>query len=295
MFNNFFIIPSLQTHPNFQSKVYYIKTAQDIYTKINEALVYQHMFERTTTPWEIHTWNYEQLQQTVIDLEKIDRLYYIYYNKDGDGSEFRLIARMNFSYNNFFYVDLKASCDFSGFECRGGGTISVSKYPEFFEKNIVASNEIKNFILEDIVVNDKFLISVNICIKTHPYFISFQSNITDAIDIYSQITGALYYQDRFRRKTTSKEKNDWHFQKLREITINVEEIDRLYYVYFNRGHSCSESKYHLVARLDYKGKTPLYVELFSSCGNSTIMISKNRNYFTNEIVEKSVKNYILEE
>ena len=140
----------LQTHSDFKSKVSDIQTAEAIDDEISDALFYQKTFEKTTTPWERHTWNYEKLQEITINVEKIDRLYYINLNRDLDISEYRLIARMNYGNNKFLYVDLDASCDYSGFDCQGGGTISVSKYPELFIKNIDISDDVKNFILEEV-------------------------------------------------------------------------------------------------------------------------------------------------
>ena len=53
----------LTTHSNFQSKVPNIQSAEAIDDEINEALIHQQTFEKTTTPWEMHTWNYEKLQE----------------------------------------------------------------------------------------------------------------------------------------------------------------------------------------------------------------------------------------
>ena len=224
-------------------------------------------------------------------MEEIDRLYYIYFDREDEGSEFRLIARMNYENNELLYVDLDASCDYTGFDCQGGGTISVSKHPEFFVKNIDTSDDVKNFILEEVKVN-KSSISFDIPLKTYRNFISFDSTAKSAIDIYSEIFGALYYQDRFERITTTEEKNDWDYEELQKIKINVEQIDRVYSIFFARDHKGSDFK--LVARMDYEGITPLYVELISSGKYGTMKISRNRKFFADEIPEY-IKDVILDD
>ena len=271
-----------KTHFDFQSKVSDIQSAEDIDNKINYALDYQFMFERTTTLWEMLTWNYEKLQEITINVEEIDRLYHIFCYEDDCKSEFSLIARMSYKNDEFLYVYLEASCAFYGFENYGSGTILVSKYPEFFVNNL-SHTDVINFILEECYKSSSSIFYIPL--KTHLSFKSFNGSIKNAIDIYSKIAGALYYQDRFERKTTTKEIDNWDYKELQKIKIDVERIDRLYHIFFDR--DCDGPEFQLVARMD---STPLlYVELISFGENGTILISKNRNFFSDEIIRKNRK------
>ena len=108
-----------------KSFVPHVKTVDDIEELIGYALLYQYMFDRRTSPWEI--WEKDELDKFEIDLYKIDRLYSVIHNSYDeyrDGSFF-LVARMIYKNMNVF-VDFSASCDSSGFDCCGGGEIYVT-------------------------------------------------------------------------------------------------------------------------------------------------------------------------
>ena len=89
--------------------------------------MYQYMFERKTSPWEMASWDEGDLQNFEIESELINRLYSIKrieYDDYSAGSYY-LLARMKYKEKNVF-VELNASCDSSGFDCQGGGELYVT-------------------------------------------------------------------------------------------------------------------------------------------------------------------------
>jgi len=123
----------VQTHPAFRSVISTIRNADDIEEAIGEALLYQHMFEKRTSPWEMQTWDYEDLQNFTIKLKRIDRLYYIYnFDDDVSSRSYEIIVRMSYKKEKVF-VHMTAGCDFTGFDCQGGGEIYITKSAYPFE------------------------------------------------------------------------------------------------------------------------------------------------------------------
>ena len=70
-------------HPNFKSFDRYVKRAEDMHDYVHlrlwelDRLGHLDDIQRRTTPWEIDTWNADELKSFRIDLKSIDRLYYI--------------------------------------------------------------------------------------------------------------------------------------------------------------------------------------------------------------------------
>nr|BDT62996.1 MAG: hypothetical protein [Trachysalambria curvirostris nimavirus] len=124
------------THEDFKSICTDITSADDVSNKIGYALVHQYMFDRRTSPWEMG--HFEDLEKFEIDLEKVDRLYFIHSYNDVSGSEFEILARMDYR-DEKAYVHLIASCDFTGFDCQGGGCIYVSLSANVFTKVMLDS------------------------------------------------------------------------------------------------------------------------------------------------------------
>ena len=132
---------TLKTHPDFQSLEANVQTAKTMYKYVGEALTYSYMFEKRTTPWEAQQWDYDALQEFKIDLEKVDRLYYIYHYDDNvSGRKFEMIARMEYE-EAPLYVELSAGCDYTGFDCQGGGQIFVSRDANLFMKLVLAEEK----------------------------------------------------------------------------------------------------------------------------------------------------------
>ena len=130
---------TLVTHPDFRSLDPTVKDAETMDDYLGEALFYQHMFDKRTTPWEVQQWDYEALQKFEVNLEKVDRLYYIHYERK-DGKDFQMIARMEYE-DRSFYVELNAGCDYTGFECQGRGVIFISTDANMFMKLVLTEQE----------------------------------------------------------------------------------------------------------------------------------------------------------
>lgn len=124
----------MRTHHNFKSSVAGVCSAADMLELVGEALYHQDKFERKTTPWEMSSWDQQELHDFHIDLEMIDRLYYINHTNDGvSGSTFHMLARMEYRDAPVF-VELSAGCDYTGFDCQGGGDIFVTRHADLFCK-----------------------------------------------------------------------------------------------------------------------------------------------------------------
>ena len=131
----------LKTHPEFRSAEVTVRDADTMDDYLGEALFHQHMFDKRTTPWEVKEWDYDFLQEFRIDLEKVDRLYHIWHMNDNvSNREFQFIARMDYE-GKPLYVELIASCDYTGFECQGGGYIFISRDPSLFMKVVLSEGD----------------------------------------------------------------------------------------------------------------------------------------------------------
>ena len=129
------------THHDFRSIDPNVRDVAMMDGYLSEALFYQHMFDKRTTPWEAQEWDYGVLQEFEVKLEMVDRLYYIHYNSDGvSGRDFKLIARVEYE-GKALYVEMIASCDYTGFECQGGGFIFVSRDANLFMKLVLTERE----------------------------------------------------------------------------------------------------------------------------------------------------------
>ena len=138
--------------------------------------------------------------------------------------------------------------------------------------------------------------------KTHPDFKSLQPNIENAKTIYNYLSNIYKFQNIFHKKTTPCEKRYWKHRAIDNFKINVQNIDRLYYLkrykidrlyylerYKNNNDSDSDNDstnkiiiYKMIARLDHN-KKPIYVEMTAyscfCCRNGDIFISSNVNLF----------------
>ena len=129
---------------NFKSFVAGVTDTDGIHRMLHNALFHQHMFETRTTPWEAACWTKSDLKHVKIMARDIDRLYHIFHESEHDdpdpdafvfGETFELVARMRYR-GQPLYVDMKASCDFTGFDCRGGGYVLVSRDVDNFMNSI---------------------------------------------------------------------------------------------------------------------------------------------------------------
>ena len=116
--------------PDFQSAVSKIESASDVHNHLREALDNQHLFKkRFINPSERKKID---INNFTIQPDNINRLYYLETFMSDTGKDFELIARIKST-----YVHLNASCDNTGFECQGMGTILVGIDPNFFMKSVL--------------------------------------------------------------------------------------------------------------------------------------------------------------
>jgi len=139
----------VKTHPDFKSVYSEITTNADMMDDyMSYALAYQYMFDRRTTPCEKSLWEDKELDNFNIDLEKIDRLYYIYYAEEEMGwygEKFRMTARMDYK-GRKVYFELVANCDYMGFD----GIIFVCEDADLFMKIIITDKYQINLIYQSL-------------------------------------------------------------------------------------------------------------------------------------------------
>ena len=129
-----------KTHPNFKSIIASVSSANDMSDKMYGALCYQYMFDRRISPWDMEQFGDEDIQKFELDLEKVDRLYHIYHFDDGvSGANWEILVRMDHN-GRKAYVNLTAGCDFTGFECQGGGYIYITFNVNVFTRIMLEDN-----------------------------------------------------------------------------------------------------------------------------------------------------------
>ena len=130
-------------HPDFKSVDLTVKTAKKMDNYMSEGLIKQHMFDKRTTPWEEQEWGQGVLQEFEINLEKVDRLYYI-------NPDVRMIARMEYKDQQSIYVEFNARC--LGLRCHRGAFIFISRDANIFMKLVLAElrEDIKNSVYESL-------------------------------------------------------------------------------------------------------------------------------------------------
>ena len=90
-----------------------------------------------------------ELENFEIDLELIDRLYYIYYSGKYSQDAFQMVARMDYK-GRKVYFELIALCPFYGFCLGGGGLIFVSGDANLFMRLIMTNKHPSNLIYKSL-------------------------------------------------------------------------------------------------------------------------------------------------
>lgn len=121
---------------NFKSFTLNVETYDDLLECLEPALSYQFMFERKTSPWEMSEWNLIELQEFKVDTVKIDRVYYAHCTENDFGSDFFVLFRMEYA-NKHVFVIFSANCDYTGFDCQGGGEIYITFNANNFFNEII--------------------------------------------------------------------------------------------------------------------------------------------------------------
>ncbi|CAL4088240.1 unnamed protein product [Meganyctiphanes norvegica] len=135
----------------FKSLVPTINNIDNIEELVGYALIYQYMFVKRTSPWEMQSWDYNELENFKVDLNKVDRLYYIEHFDDSVNSRtYEILVRMDYRGEHIF-VRLSAGCDFTGFDCQGDGEIYITRNPNIFLKSIVDRHHNPSLIYQNLL------------------------------------------------------------------------------------------------------------------------------------------------
>ena len=130
---------SIQLH--FKSYLPGVTTQADIEDELCLPLSYQFMFDKRTSPYELKLWVQEELNNFKIQPEMIDRLYHMIANEeDDDLRSWEICCRLDYKGEKYFVV-MCAHCDYTGFDCQGGGYICITKIAEFFLESMVAQDQ----------------------------------------------------------------------------------------------------------------------------------------------------------
>lgn len=125
---------------NFLSLDASVANQDDIADLLGEALTYQYLFDKRASPWERASWDDHDLDSFRIQVDMIQRLYYISHYDDGvSGREYELVVRTVHK-ERAVYAKLTAGCDFTGFECQGGGEIYITYDAQIFLKSILSGD-----------------------------------------------------------------------------------------------------------------------------------------------------------
>ena len=150
----------IKTHPNFKSFVESVVDATGIYDKIGERM-YDDMDDLERKVLKPCGESEEKnLKSIKIDLEKIDRLYYIDREDDEDDGEINvfLTARMRYGAGegNYIYIDLAGS--HSIYYQASCGDIAITRDAELFLKFI---HELQETIVYRSLIDDGILVKRN--------------------------------------------------------------------------------------------------------------------------------------
>ena len=306
----------VQQHPNFQSKVNTVKSAQAIYDTIGSG-AFQMQYkecERNTTNLEKAILG-QELNNIKIDVEKFYRLYGIY---SDERHNFQLVARMIYNENQFYInfvgntavknsIKLFISRDyllFSNSQLKSIGAVTATNILSEKENEELPEKR-KNITLD---ILKKFESDINFLNKKRrrggeeedePSLKKIKAlNLIESVnsDITMNVAGLFYYLDitkddlsLFDRYATHEEKNEWDNNELENINIDFELIDLLY-------HIGTPDYYHsyLVYRQKYKNSY-IYVYIHIKYPNEEEEEEEEENYIANhgEILISKNPEYLM--
>ena len=165
------------THPNFKSLVPSIHYIDDL-TKldyIRYVLQYQYLFDRWITPQELKDWDTRDIQNFVIDMNMVDRLYYVsgcgWY--DTHNCKCHLLIRICSERNTFFYVEVACcACTCDGHcgggedgdggngDSGGGGIITISRDARLFMNLVLSFDHDKNQIYQSLIEDGIYIADI---------------------------------------------------------------------------------------------------------------------------------------
>ena len=147
-----------------------VSSYEDIDDELCIPFSYQYMFDKRTSPWEMKDWDQDKLNDFVIEPEKIDRLYHMVADDEDQNSRaWELYCRLDYKGAKFF-VEMYASCDYTGFDCQGGGNITITRLPDFFLENIVSQDQDSDKIYRSLLDDGYDVQEPDPLHKMHPTF-----------------------------------------------------------------------------------------------------------------------------
>ena len=228
-----------------------------------------------------------------VNVEDIDRLYYINSEEEKNFFSFNMIARQKYKGVIPLYVEMTAAIADNLLK----GTIFISNNALVFMSRVLQRNTRANkYLIYELLWRDNnniYNLLDTYEKTTHPNFKSLDPNIQNIKDIEKILKVPLHYQYILEKHTTPFEmQKDWNNNNelLQQFRITVEDIDRLYCIKHNLyENSMYIDIYNLIIRMQYEGK-PIYVELcfISDYGNKfgKIYVSRNANIFMNVVLRQ---------
>ena len=115
-------------------------------------------------------WDQDDLNSFTIEAEKIDRLYHIVANEEDQNlRSWEICCRMEHNGEKYF-VEMNANCDYTGFDCQGGGLISITKLPDFFLSNMVSNDQNLDIIYKALLEDGYSIQEPDPLHRMHPKF-----------------------------------------------------------------------------------------------------------------------------
>ena len=144
-------------HPVFKSVVPTVSIHGVMKDTLSAVIPHQSIFTKKTFPGEMKDWNYKDLQTFKINLNFVDRLYYIYFNLL-DEDLFHVICRMMYK-NEHVFVQLYARCcGDGGFGCCGRGTILLTRNPNLLFHVILGNDTFDRDAILKLLTSDGYQI-----------------------------------------------------------------------------------------------------------------------------------------
>lgn len=125
---------------DFKSLDKRVVVRDDILKFVRDPLTYQHILTKITSPCKIVEWAEGELDNFIVKVNAIDRVYYINGNiEDGESErDYTLLAQMRYGPKKAYFIlsASKPSCGYCDYECHGFGRIYVTFDPKIFLNSI---------------------------------------------------------------------------------------------------------------------------------------------------------------
>ena len=190
-------------HLDFQSVEPGVTTKSAILEKLSEALDNQFAFRKKTFTGENTDWGKIDLETFKLDLNYVDRLYYLYVNQQ----HFRIICRMVYNTKPVF-VELSAKCCISHrFKCRSRGYIFVTRNPNTFFRVFLADlyckrNALNSLRSDGYVINTEDTLLLKHLSRVENYGV-LPKELKDGMDELMRIQKCKDFYEKEKREYTN--------------------------------------------------------------------------------------------